>query len=247
MPATKKILALGEGAEHEVARVYMEMGEEVNIVVPEWDIFDPPADEKGKWDIVYLFFVLQRVAILAAAEKLENWVKLLKPGGEIHIIVPSLEWACRELLPPNEPDPFALHQIFGLQRNDKEIFLSGFTMDRLRRLCFKLNLEVDQAKTFDYAQTVEGIRYQAKQHHVVAYRRVAQIMRVPDKRRLLNELLILDPGELAPLPIHITGWNYVLDYPWLYQQIAIHGGKKILDVGSLYSGFGNYAPFSNHL
>lgn len=97
---------------------------------------------------------------------MKNWLRVLKPGGELHIWVPSLEWVAREIL-AEEPSVLMLVHIFGPQADESGFWLSGFTMRRLRVDFDDLDLQVVTARTAYYSMVVGGQDVKAEQHYVV--------------------------------------------------------------------------------
>lgn len=69
-------------------------------------------------------------------EVMQEWFRVLKPGGLIRIEVPNLEWCVRNWLDQTEEQRwcFALNTIFGMQTNPGEYHKTGFSEKHLR--CF---------------------------------------------------------------------------------------------------------------
>lgn len=144
---------------------------EAEIHSPDWNMFDPPKKLSGNYEGVLAYFVLQRVANLAVVDTLKKWGALLKPGAELHVHVPSAEWFARQMIAPEQPSPFALQHLFGLQINEETFNLSAFTMSRLRGDMHAAGLAVTLARAYAYQINLEGKAYQAEQLHVVAVKR----------------------------------------------------------------------------
>ncbi|MBW8012504.1 MAG: hypothetical protein FVQ83_14910 [Chloroflexi bacterium] len=163
-----KTLAMGFGAV-EVAQ--SKLWRDAEIQSPVWNVFDPPKKFRGKYDGVLAYFVLQRVANLAVIDTLKKWRELLKAEAELHVHVPSAEWFARQMIDPEQPSPFALQHLFGLQVNEETFNLSAFTMSRLRGDMHAAGLAVRFARVYTYQISLEGKTYQAEQHHVVGLKR----------------------------------------------------------------------------
>lgn len=139
---------------------------EEQIIVPDWNVYNPPASEASRYDVIHAHFLLQRVLNADVDSCVEKWVRILKPGGELHINVPALEWVAEQIQSGN-PSPLLLVHIFGPQVDDK-FWMSGFTMSRLRQICLKLALDVKMARTYGYGFMFNEEEFKAKQHHLIA-------------------------------------------------------------------------------
>jgi hypothetical protein len=125
-----------------------------------------PKGWKDQYDTILAYQQLQRVTNAAVMDTLKNWRNALKPGGELHIFVPSLEWACREIL-NEETSPMTFIHINGVQNNEENFWLSVFTMRRLRVDLPDAGFEVVTAKVGYYSMVIEGQEFRAEQHYVV--------------------------------------------------------------------------------
>jgi hypothetical protein len=93
----------------------------------------------GKFDIVVAHHVLEHFRRKEAEGILAHWVKLLKPGGKIHIHVPNFERAVKFILdPPADASAtdrvYAWSQVYGDQAEGGPPWqhLNGFTKRKLR-------------------------------------------------------------------------------------------------------------------
>jgi predicted SAM-dependent methyltransferase len=109
---------------------------------------------------------LQRVSNAAVHDTLLNWRNVLKVGGELHIMVPSLEWMAREIL-NEDPSPMMLVHIFGVQSTPEDFWLSGYTMRRLRVDMEDAGFAVEAAKVGYYTMNISGQEHTAETHYVL--------------------------------------------------------------------------------
>jgi hypothetical protein len=109
---------------------------------------------------------LQRVSNAAVNTTLKNWLHVLKPGGELHLFVPSLEWVAREIL-AETPSVLMLIHIYGPQADENTFWLSGYTMRRLRVDMEDVGFAVTTAKVGYYSMVIGEKDVQAEQHYVV--------------------------------------------------------------------------------
>lgn len=100
-------------------------------------------------------------------DEVQKLVDRLVPGGELHLIEPSLEWAAREILVGNIDAVRMLH-IFG---DEKAGFnKSGCTLQMLRDLIAGAGLVpvLAGSKAYLIAKDNVGNEYKGDQHYVVA-------------------------------------------------------------------------------
>lgn len=121
----------------------------------------------GKLDGLLASHVLEHFSYWKTDDVLAGWVKCLKPGGEIHILVPSLEWAAREVL-SEKPSPAVYAQLFAGQVNEWDVHLTGFTMRKLRQILDNAGISVHTARTGIYHVRVGNLpnEFEALQHYI---------------------------------------------------------------------------------
>lgn len=130
------------------------------------DAADMPPELYGKLDGLMASHVLEHFSYWNTEKVLEGWVRCLKPGGELHILVPSLEWAAREVLSEN-PSPATYAQLYAGQVNQWDVHLTGFTMRKLRALMEKVGISVHTARDGVYHIRVGSLgEFEALQHYV---------------------------------------------------------------------------------
>lgn len=129
------------------------------------DAGNMPKELKGRFDAIFASHVLEHFPYRQEINVLQGWLDCLKDGGELHIVVPSAEWAAREVL-SEKPSP-ALHgHMLAGQINQWDIHLNIFTMRKLRALFEVLGLSVFRARTGEYAIKYNGVDYKAEQHYI---------------------------------------------------------------------------------
>lgn len=138
---TGKLLDVGSGPEKgNTARFYPKM-EIVRLdvdpdVQPDivHDVLTPlPPELHGQFDGVFLSHVLEHFGWRAVVPVLKNLRDALKPGGEILILVPSLEWAAEQIM-AEHPQATLQAVLYGSQSNDWQYHRSGFTLTGLRQV-----------------------------------------------------------------------------------------------------------------
>jgi hypothetical protein len=119
----------------------------------------------GKFDAVVANGILQRFGYMAAPSAINAWVSCLNETGELHIVVPSLEWIAREIL-AESPSPVVMVALYGGQGGDGSVHTSGYTMRLLRSHLVRCNLYCTKARTQSTSIEVNGLVYQFDQHYV---------------------------------------------------------------------------------
>jgi predicted SAM-dependent methyltransferase len=132
------------------------------------DAASMPEQLRGKLDGLLASHVLEHFSYWKTETVLKGWVDCLKENGDLHILVPSLEWAAREVL-SEKPSPAVYAQLFAGHVNEWDVHLTGFTMRKLRFLMEKVGLGVYIARTGVYHVRVAGYEneFEALQHYVV--------------------------------------------------------------------------------
>lgn len=130
------------------------------------DAASMPEELSGRFDGLMASHVLEHFSYWKTDEVLSGWIRCLKDGGELHILVPSLEWAAREVLSEN-PSPATYAQLFAGQVNQWDVHLTGFTMRKLRQLMQRNGISVNVARTGVYHVRVGSMgEFEALQHYV---------------------------------------------------------------------------------
>jgi len=148
---TKKILDIGcggvyrEDPDGEVTRV--DIREECQ---PDFrcDIRQLPFDN-GSFDIIFSSHVLEHFDREEHIQLLKEWLRVLKPEGEVRIVVPSIEWAAKKLV-EGIVDNDVMNVLYGAQSNPYDFHKTGFTPLTLSALVRNLNCKVDSCITDDF-------------------------------------------------------------------------------------------------
>jgi predicted SAM-dependent methyltransferase len=91
-----------------------------------WDI--PLPD--GSVDTIFSSNALEHISKFAIIPTLQEWHRLLKPGGRMQIVVPDLEWAVAFWLKMKDTawaTGWPLDTIYGHQKHEGEYHKTGFT------------------------------------------------------------------------------------------------------------------------
>lgn len=127
----------------------------------------PPRKYGGKFDAFLSFHDLAKVSHHHTIETLKNWRHVLKRGGEMHLFVPSLEWAAEQIL-SERPSPLTLWRIYGPQTEEDQFFVNGFVLRKLRADLQKAGLLAERAQTGHESIEVNGDVLDVENHYVMA-------------------------------------------------------------------------------
>jgi SAM-dependent methyltransferase len=136
-----KILDIGSGAQSVAALVFADEEKEItrldanSDLAPDvvHDITTPlPESLIGQFDIVYCSHVMEHIDRIKVLPTLQYLSKALKDRGELWVVVPSLEWAAREIIRGHDGLHIQGH-IFGGQNTPWDYHRTGFTLSGLRQ------------------------------------------------------------------------------------------------------------------
>jgi predicted SAM-dependent methyltransferase len=138
------------------------------------DAASMPKDWDNKWDAIVASHVLEHFSYWKEQDVLKEWMRCLKPGGELHILVPSAEWAAREVL-SDKPSP-ALHgHMLAGQINQWDVHLNIFTMRKLRALFERVGFTVTRARSGQYGVVYGGKEWPCEQHYICGVKGVPEL------------------------------------------------------------------------
>lgn len=126
---------------------------------------DPRAveDVGDGYDVVFTSHALQWVARTEVVKTLKHWAACLKPGGELHVIVPDLAWAADQIAADRSVDKLTLGVIFGTQHTEFAFHRTGFTADLLRAALYAAGLETRACRLGPYRIRSVGADGQARE------------------------------------------------------------------------------------
>ena len=131
------------------------------------DITRPmPQAHRGIYEVVYASHVLEHVSWKKVEQVLDYLVSAVRPGGELWVIVPSLEWVARELM-KDQPSLAVLGALFGSQDAKGQFHQSGYTMMWLRQLMGRHGLVVRKAFGSFFGIEVNGEEVAVGQNVVI--------------------------------------------------------------------------------
>lgn len=129
------------------------------------DAITMPEELYGKFDVVLASHVLEHFPWYDSLNVLTEWSKAAKIGGQVHVIVPSLEWAAEEIL-SGKPSKAIYGHLYAGCVTQWDVHKAGFTMQRLRALFEGARLGVFLAGSGPYPIQILGKVMRAEQHYV---------------------------------------------------------------------------------
>jgi len=103
----------------------------------------------GEMDIVYSSHVLEHFGRNEVDEVLKEWTRIVKPKGELRIVVPSLEWAA-DKISKGIVNFDVLNVLYGQQEYPENFHKNGFTPKTLGEALKKLGFKKQQVDTQGY-------------------------------------------------------------------------------------------------
>lgn len=122
-----------------------------NLGMSEGYIVDnvPVVPRKNDYEIILSYMALCTVSYREVLKVLKKYSQALCSEGELHIFVPSLDWAAKEIM-AEKPSKILEAHLHGLQTSDRDVFKSSFTMLDFRFLLPKVGIDVVNARVAEY-------------------------------------------------------------------------------------------------
>ncbi len=133
-----------------------------------------PEELRGKFDFVSFTHVLEHMSWRLAAAVFKNVSCLTKPGGFFLVCVPSLEYACREVI-RGQFDKGVVAMIYGGQDDEYAAHLSGYTHVALEKLAKDSGFQI-----YSFQQTQIGIVIDGDKEGAFAGRQWELMLRRPE-------------------------------------------------------------------
>lgn len=123
----------------------------------------------GLFDVVFASHVLEHFPWYDTLNVLKEWRKALKVGGQLHVFVPSLEWAAEQIL-SDQPSKAVDGHLYAGCITEWDVHKAGFTLRKLRQLFEHAPLSVVMAGSGSYPIRIMGEICEAEQHYVIGVR-----------------------------------------------------------------------------
>ncbi len=139
-----KIVDLGCGETHvqfpEGKAIRVDGREEVN---PDYrcDLRQLPFGD-GEFDIVFSSHTLEHFGRSEVDGVLDEWLRILKPGGELRLVIPNIAWAAAQIR-KNIVDYDVLNVLYGEQTYDLNYHKMAFTPHTIREMLEKRKMTIE--------------------------------------------------------------------------------------------------------
>ena len=151
----------------------------------------------GAFDVVHSRHVLEHFGRAEVVALLQEWVRILRVGGELRVNVPNaraaMEWLLRMDDGLCDPDPYPSWQLYGEQTDERDFHKNWFTPRRLRLL---LEMPALGLERIEVETVADGRNIQATAVKAVSPTRYAL---TPEWDKIAEREGIAVPG-LAPKP-----------------------------------------------
>jgi predicted SAM-dependent methyltransferase len=133
----KRIIDLGSGHPEESYKT--DEGEVLRVDIREDAKPDYRCDLRvlpfgsGEFDIVYSSHTLEHFDRKDIPAVLDEWVRLLKPDGELRLLLPNIKWAAQHIM-NDEIDIDVMNVLYGAQTYDENFHRCGFTPQIIEQL-----------------------------------------------------------------------------------------------------------------
>ena len=108
----------------------------------QWDLSKLEVEDESV-DEIYTSHVFEHIEINDVYSVLEEWERVLRPGGEIIMRLPNLETEVKIWLDtPDDRKWFEVHRIFGSQSHEGNTHFSGHNPESLKSLIERFNFKV---------------------------------------------------------------------------------------------------------
>jgi len=136
-PGSKKVVDLGCGRPEESYMTEEGVTLRVDIrddVQPDYrcDLRQMPF-ATGEFDVVFSGHTLEHFLRQEVPTVLDEWVRILKPDGELRLNLPNLEWAAQHIL-NKEIDDMVMNVLYGAQTYEENFHKCGFTPQIIEQL-----------------------------------------------------------------------------------------------------------------
>jgi SAM-dependent methyltransferase len=111
----------------------------------------------AEFDLVFSSHVLEHISRDEWENTLNEWVRVLKPEGELILCLPNIEWAIEHRNEPENLD-HVLNVFYGAQSNPYDFHYNGFWPERLKNHLTKLGFKIVGEQHHGYNMMINARR-----------------------------------------------------------------------------------------
>jgi len=147
----------------------LELGDSGGQVAPNFwpdaNVYTEDTGEVEEYDAVLLVHSLQEVPTERVEDTLA-WVNsIMKPGGELYVMVPDLVWSAQQIVAQEDVNIYVMMSLFGGHGKTHQ---TAFTMPMLRTAVDNAGFHVREARTGPYVIQYDGNWQEGRQLYVKA-------------------------------------------------------------------------------
>lgn len=124
----------------------------------------------ASFDAVIASHILEHIPYYEETRAVKDWVRVLKEGGTLNVIVPSWEYVSRVVLSENSNAQIKQYAFGGLI-SPWDVHLNMFTMPMLRSIFMHCGLDVVLARTGSRIINAFGKEMEVEQHYIAGVKR----------------------------------------------------------------------------
>ncbi len=87
----------------------------------------------GEFDVVFSSHTLEHFCKAETGEVLDEWIRIMKPDGELRLNLPNIQWAAKHIM-NNEIDVDVMNVLYGGQTYQENFHKMGFTPQMVEQL-----------------------------------------------------------------------------------------------------------------
>lgn len=100
----------------------------------------------GSFDIVFSSHVLEHLGRHETIPVLKEWIRILKPDGELRLVLPNIMWAAQNIINHEGRNPKVDNDImnvfYGAQSSEYDFHKTGFTEQKIKTILAELDFQV---------------------------------------------------------------------------------------------------------
>ena len=109
----------------------------------------------NSFDLVFSSHVLEHFDRNSTKDVLGEWLRVLKPDGELILVLPDIEWAFKNI---EKQEKDAVNVLYGGQTSNYDYHYNGFWQDKLEKLLAEFGMKIESFERKYYNMIVRSKR-----------------------------------------------------------------------------------------